>query len=124
VADNIRKGVKMFIYDSSYYNSIKIFIASPNDVKRERHIADDVIKEVDKVNRSTLGLRVECLRWEDLPPLTPTQDDGQFQDVIDRELLSQCNVFVLILNKRYGTIPPGQAISNTEREVEAILNVI
>jgi len=112
------------MFDSNFYNSLKIFIASPSDVKRERQLADQVISDVDRVCRSTFGLRAECVKWEDLPPLTPSSDDGQIQDVIIRDLVHKCHIFVLILNKRYGTVGPGQTISNTEREANTVLEMI
>ena len=112
------------MFNSSFYNSMKIFIASPSDVKNERQAVDEIITEVDRVCRSTMGLRLECLRWEDLPPMTPTIEDGQIQDVIIRDLVSRCHVFILILNKRYGTVTAGQTESNTEREINVVMNMI
>lgn len=35
--------------------------------------------------------------------------------------MSECHFFLLILNKRYGTVQPGHEISNTEREINTIL---
>lgn len=112
------------MFNSSFYNSMKIFIASPNDVKKERQTVDQIITDVDRVCRSTFGLRLQCLRWEDLPPMTPSPEDGQIQDVIIRDLVTKCNVFILILNKRYGTVTVGQTESNTEREVNVIMDMI
>jgi len=103
---------------------MKIFIASPSDVKNERQVAEEVIAKLDRVCRATLGLRTECFKWEHLPPLTPSPEDGHIQDVILREQVLECNVFVLILHKRYGTTSAGNKVSNTELEVETALNML
>ena len=110
--------------DSSYYNSMKVFIASPGDVKNERLVAEEVVSQVDRVCRATLGLRTECFKWEHLPPLTPSPEDGHIQDVILREQVLKCNVFVLILNKRYGSTTSGNKVSNTELEVETAFKML
>lgn len=113
----------MFL-DPTFYNTLKVFIASPSDVKKEREFAERAIAEIDRVCRATIGLRVECLKWENLPPLTPSLDDGDIEDVILREQVQKCNVFVLILNKRYGSTSPGHTMSNTEREVDAAFKIL
>lgn len=107
-----------------YYQSIKIFISSPGDVQEERNSAEEVIIALDKILRETLGLRVECMRWEDLPPLMPRPSEGKIQDVILRELVQRCDVFILILFRRYGSTSQGHDKSNTEREVETALDLI
>ena len=108
----------------STYKSFKIFISSPGDVEEERKIADKVILSVDRICRETIGLRAECLKWEDLPPLAPQPKDGPIQDIIIKDQLEKSQVFVLILFKRYGTISAGKDKSNTEREVEAALDLL
>ena len=113
----------MFL-DPTFYNSLKVFIASPSDVKRERETAESEILEIDRVCRATIGLRVECFKWEHLPPLTPSPDDGDIEDVILREQVQKCNVFVLILHKRYGSTSSGHTVSNTEREVDTALHML
>lgn len=112
------------MFDSSYYNSMKIFLASPSDARNERQIAEDVISKLDRVSRATLGLRTECFKWEHMPPLTPSPEDGHIQDVILREQVLKCNVFVLILNKRYGSTTSGNKVSNTELEVETAFKML
>ena len=107
-----------------FYNSLRIFIASPGDVKKERQLAEEVIEAVDNSCRDILGLRTECLRWEKMPPLTPLRGEGDIQEVIIRELVMKCNVVVLIFNKRYGSTSPGHSHSNTEREIENVLEMI
>lgn len=113
----------MFL-DPTFYNSLKVFIASPNDVREERDAAENAIADIDRVCRATIGLRVECFKWEHLPPLTPSLDDGDIEDVILREQVQKCNAFVLILYKRYGSTALGHTMSNTEREVDTALKLL
>jgi hypothetical protein len=109
------------IIGTRFYNSIKVFIASPSGVEDERQITEEEINNIDRICRSTLGLRIECLRWEDMAPRTPLPEEGQIEDVIIRELVQKCNVFILILYRRYGTVEDGQSKSNTEREIDVAL---
>jgi hypothetical protein len=110
--------------DSTFYERFKVFIASPGDVQTERQMAERVIQNVNNSCRDTLGILVDCLNWEHLPPLMPKPADGRIQDVIIEELVRSCNVFVLILHKRWGTTEPGHAQSNTEREVNTALDML
>ena len=43
---------------------IKIFIASPGDVKAERKIADRVISEINKNSSDLFGFEIESQMWE------------------------------------------------------------
>jgi hypothetical protein len=45
------------------------------------------------------------------------------QQIINEEV-RQCNVFVLILYKRYGSVETGQRVSNTEREIDVALRML
>lgn len=99
-----------------FYQSLKIFISSPGDVLEERAIAEKVIEQVDRSCRDTLGVHVEAHTWTDLPPFA-SLPERTIQQVINDQL-RDCNAFLLILNKRYGSIEANQAISNTEREIE------
>ena len=102
------------------FQSFKVFISSPGDVPVERQIAEEVIRGVSHSCRDTLGIQVEVVKWEQLPPLTP---ESTIQDIII-ERLSGCNGFILILNRRYGTVEPGQSKSNTEREIDVALRML
>lgn len=101
---------------------INIFISSPGDVARERELLEEIISEISKSVRDTLGYHLECKRWEDqipqasLPPKTK-------QDEIMKEI-GKCQMFILILHKRYGEIPPKQKISRTEMEIELALKLL
>lgn len=103
------------------YQSLKIFISSPNDVADERAFAEKVIADVNRSCRDTLGIHVESHTWQDLPPLAVLSESTIQQVIMDE--LRTCNVFVLILYKRYGALEPGQTKSNTAREIDVALQM-
>ncbi len=105
------------------YQLFKIFISSPGDVPNERQLAEQVINDVDNSCRDTLGVQVDAHSWKRLPPLTPKMSERTIQDIINEEV-RECNVFVLILNKRYGSVEQGQTKSNTEREINVALKML
>lgn len=98
------------------YQHYKIFISSPGDVMKERDIADKVITKVNNTIGESLRMHLEVVRWEKLPSDVPKES---IQEMINKKV-HDCQFFLLILNKRYGTKEEGQAISNTEREINAI----
>lgn len=103
------------------YTIYRAFIASPGDVAIERQLAEETIDKVNKTIRDTLAIAIEPRKWEHVSPVVPLPEE-QLQDVLNREV-EQCNFFILILYRRYGTIQPGYSISNTEREIETILRI-
>jgi len=109
---------------SPAYQSIKIFICSPGDVSKEREFAEKVILQVDNSCRDTLGLHVNCLKWEKMSPITKLLSEGGIQSDINNELIKQCNIFVVILNKRYGSTSPESDKSHSEEEIELALKML
>jgi hypothetical protein len=105
------------------YQLLKVFLSSPGDVEDERKIAEEVISKVNKSCRDTLGIQADTHTWKSLPPITPNMSENTIQDIINEEVRA-CNVFVLILYKRYGTIKPGFTKSNTEREIDIALKML
>lgn len=105
------------------YQALKIFIASPSDVAAERRIAEEVIHKVNATCKDILGIVLEIISWEHLPPITPNLPEESIQDILNQEV-RECNVFLLILFKRYGTVEPGQKKSNTQREVEIAIEML
>lgn len=103
------------------YQEMKIFLSSPGDVLAERSIAKDIIENVGRICREPLQLYFDVIRWEDMTPTI--SDDQTIQEKIN-EKIRDCHVFILILNKRYGSVENGQEKSNTEREVEAAFNLM
>jgi hypothetical protein len=99
---------------ASYYQSLRIFVSSPGDVREERRVAEDTIREVDLRVRDTLSLRADCVKWEHEPPYT---HKNRIQQTFN-ELIKSCHVFILILNKRVGTADPGEAETRMEQEID------
>ncbi len=92
---------------------IRIFIASPDDVHRERDSFLGISNELNRTFDALLGhsvIRLELLRWE-----TNTYPDaGRPQDLITRQI-GDYDIFIGILSTRFGT-PTGKAGSGTEEE--------
>ncbi len=88
----------------------KVFIASPGDLSDERDIARKVCNEL---NESHLvrekGIRLNATGWEDVIPAA-----GRPQGIINH-LQENCDVFVCMMHRRYGT-PSGEADSGTMEE--------
>ena len=106
----------------SYFQSLRIFIASPSDVQTEREIAEEVINEIDIRVRDTLGIHPECRRWEHEPPFAASSEEGIQQKI--NQIIANCHIFILILYKRYGSVEDGETESNTEREVNLALKIL
>ena len=102
-------------------SSLKVFVASPSDVGRERAEVLRAIDQINRVTQPTLDLHIEPLLWEKLPPVAPSLPKESIQDRINA-LVADCQVFVLILGSRYGSVEPGYQKSNTEREIEFVLH--
>lgn len=102
------------------YVSYRVFISSPGDVAAERKIAGDAIAKINIACRDVLQVSLDTKKWEDMPPLTPNIPEEKIQDVLNKEV-AKSHFFLLILHKRYGRAEPGHSKSNTERELDAIL---
>lgn len=93
---------------------IKIFMASPSDVREEREVLASLVREVNEVLAFLAPrqlLRVELMRYE-----THTYPDyGQAQDVINRQIPQDYDVFLGVMWKRCGT-PTASAQSGTIEE--------
>ena len=99
------------------------FISSPGDVPTERKIALKTINDITNSCRDTLGLTLDAKMWEILPPVSPQLPGEGIQDLINKEV-ARCDIFVLILNKRYGSAERGRKRGNTERELKTILKCL
>jgi hypothetical protein len=91
---------------------IQVFAASPSDVQAERDALEGIIAEVNQMRAAISGIRLELIRWE-------TQARPGFgadpQDVINRQMPPDYDIFLGILWTRFGT-PTGRAESGTEEE--------
>ncbi len=89
---------------------INLFIASPGDVKEERKIVRNVCEEL---NKSTLlrpyGICFHAIGWEEVIPSA-----GRPQEIINK-LVDECDFFVCIFHKRFGS-PTGKEEAGTLEE--------
>lgn len=92
----------------------KIFLASPGDTSKERLAAEEAVEEINKSIGSRDNFRLELLKWEnDTYPSMGV--DGQ--DVINKQIGEDYQIFVGIMWKKFGT-PTKRAGSGTEEEFE------
>jgi hypothetical protein len=96
---------------------MKIFIASPGDVKEERDIVALITDEFNRNFGELFQAEFKIIRWEtDAWP-----DFGEdAQDVINRQI-GEYDIFIGIMWKRFGT-PTNRASSGTEEEFERAYN--
>lgn len=91
---------------------LQVFAASPSDVQEERDALEGIVAEVNQMRASASGIRLELVRWE-------THSRPGFgadaQDVLNRQLPDDYDIFLGILWTRFGT-PTGRADSGTEEE--------
>lgn len=100
------------------YKHYRVFISSPGDVEQEREAAEEIIIDVNRTLRETLHVCLDVVMWEDFPP---EANEKTIQNRINEKVVT-CDFFLLILNKRYGSSECGERLSNTEREVNAMLD--
>ena len=88
----------------------KVFIASPGDVPDEREIVRDVCRQLndDRLVRS-YDAAFRPVGWEESFPAA-----GRSQEIINR-LVVECDIFVCLFHKRFGT-PSGEEASGTLEE--------
>jgi len=94
---------------------ICVFVASPNDVQRERDSLLGIVNELNRTCDSLLGqamVRLELVRWE-----TNTFPDAGRAQALITEQLGDYDIFIGILWTRLGT-PTGKAASGTIEEYE------
>ncbi|MFK5969972.1 MAG: hypothetical protein QM487_07640 [Candidatus Marithrix sp.] len=90
----------------------KCFIASPSDTQEERDICDKVFQEINKTQGELLGFRIESKKWEN--DARPSFGKNS-QDVINKQLLGDFQLFIGIMFKKFGT-PTEKFNSGTEEE--------
>ncbi|RCK29393.1 DUF4062 domain-containing protein [Thalassospira lucentensis] len=91
---------------------VRIFLASPGDLSNERKIASEVVNELNKTHSAYWKCNLELFGWEDT-----ISQYGRPQEIINREL-DQCELFIGMLWKRWGTPPDndGHFTSGFEEE--------
>lgn len=93
---------------------IQVFVASPSDVQEERNALQSVVNEVNQNIGSSLGIRLELVRWE--TNVTPGFGIDA-QDVINKQIGDNYDIFIGILWARVGTLTH-RADSGTLEEFE------
>lgn len=79
---------------------IQVFVASPSDVQEERNALQSIVNEVNQNTGSSLGIRLELVRWE----TNATPGFGvDAQDVINKQIGNDYDIFIGILWSRAGT---------------------
>ncbi|MEK7753915.1 MAG: DUF4062 domain-containing protein [Acidobacteriota bacterium] len=78
---------------------VRVFLASPGDLKEERLAARAVVDEFNQTWADTLGYQVELVGWEDT-----ISAYGRPQALINNDL-EKCELFVGMVWKRWGTPP-------------------
>ncbi|QHP69995.1 DUF4062 domain-containing protein [Bradyrhizobium sp. LCT2] len=105
MAENVRKVVK-------------VFLASPGDLGRERSLAKEAVDEINETIGRTFGYHVDLIGWEDT-----VSAYGRPQALINKEV-EQCEYFIGLMWKRWGTPPDseGRFTSGFEEEFELALS--
>jgi Domain of unknown function (DUF4062) len=93
---------------------LKVFLASPNDVRPERAAAEALVNGINKQLNSALGWHIHLYKWEDAIPAY-----GRAQELIN-EAVDDCALFVGLLWERWGQ-PTGKYSSGFEEEYERAL---
>jgi hypothetical protein len=93
--------------------TLKVFLASPGDVKPERAAAEELVNDMNKQMRA-LGWQIMLYMWEDVPP-----GFGRPQEIINANV-DECAVFLGLLWERWGQ-QTGKYSSGFEEEFERAL---
>ena len=80
---------------------ISVFIASPGDLAEERQYFRETIRQLNLGFGDGAGVQFEALGWEDTLASTGRRSQGVINGEIDR-----CDVFILVLNRRWGQPAP------------------
>lgn len=96
---------------------IRVFLASPGDVKKERDEVKDIIQEVNNLTGAHFNMVFQVINWENMGP-----DMGRPQGIVNRNArISSTELFLGILGTRFGSNPgPNEynAESGTQEEFE------
>lgn len=94
-------------------NRLKVFVASPSDIKDERVILEEVIDDINKIFTPRFGWEFELVRWE-MDTYPSIGDDAQ--SVINNQIGDDYDVLVGILWTRIGTTTK-RSVSGTVEEI-------
>jgi hypothetical protein len=94
---------------------VKVIVVSPGDVKPERDALEKVVKNLNNLFATYLGLQIETFRWEtdSYPGFHVDGPQGLIDELMNIE---KSDIVVGIFWKRFGT-PTKDAASGTEHEL-------
>ena len=94
---------------------IKIFLASPGDVKTERNHVKKVVDEIDRTLAHSKGITIRVICSEDAYP--KFGKDGQ--PIINEQIgkMDEYDLFILIMKDRFGS-PTKRCASGTSEEFQ------
>ncbi len=99
---------------TSEKRNIAVFIASPGDLGAERERFRETIVKLNDGFGDGRGVTFEALGWEDTLAVSGRRSQG----VINRDI-DLCDVFILVLNRRWGQKAPDSEYSSyTEEEFQ------
>lgn len=81
---------------------ILIFLAYISDVEPEVNAAKEIVESINRAHES-LGIELDLRTWKDVP-----EEFGNPQEKINRTLVENCDVFIGLIWKKWGT-PTGQS---------------
>jgi len=93
---------------------IRVFVASPDDVKAEREVLEEIVKELNDLWSDSLDVYLQLVKWESHSYPDIGSDP---QAVINKQIGDDYEVFIGILWSRFGT-PTPRAESGTVEEFE------
>jgi len=91
---------------------LRVFVASPSDVREERKALESIVAEVNQLQGTSSGIRLELIRWE--THVRPGFGNDA-QAVINAQISDNYDIFVGIMWTHFGT-PTERAGSGTEEE--------
>jgi len=108
--------IQELTYEECKMKLLRVFIASPGDVKEERDVVSMVVEELSRSIGDILDVQLQTIRWE----THAWPDVGEdAQDVINKEI-GDYDIFVGVMWKRFGT-PTKRASSGTGEEFQRAL---
>ncbi|WP_052238863.1 tetratricopeptide repeat protein [Pectobacterium brasiliense] len=80
---------------------ISVFIASPGDLSNERNHFRDVINQLNVGFGDGANIEFKALGWEDTLASTGRRNQSVINEEVDK-----CDVFILVINRRWGQSAP------------------
>ena len=97
--------------------SLKVFLASPMDVKLERQVFRDTLQKINRSVGKNIRMEFEVTGWEEY--VVPDSGDDA-QDVVNQQIQFDYDIFVAIFGDYIGT-PTLRSVSGSVEEYERAL---